>query len=115
MSDKLTETWQHIAGSPFLWVALTLGAYVLACRLFVRSGNNPLVNPVAISVVVLVVFLSATGTSYQTYYEGGKLIHFLLGPITVWASSPMGQSLLGEETTLGSAISLNRTPISWQF
>lgn len=89
MSDRVTETWQHIAGSPFLWVALTLGAYVLACRLFIRSGNNPLVNPVAISVVVLVVFLSATGTSYQTYYEGGKLIHFLLGPITVALAVPL--------------------------
>lgn len=83
------DVWQHIAGTPFLWVALTLLAYMLASHLFLRSGNNPLANPVALSAIAIIVLLSVTGTSYQTYYEGGKLIHFLLGPITVALAVPL--------------------------
>jgi len=46
-------------------------------------------NPVAISVIALVVILLGTGTSYQIYFEGGKFIHFLLGTITVALAVPL--------------------------
>src|SRR3546814_5380184 len=50
---------------------------------------NPLVNPVAVAVVLLVVLLFATGVDYATYFEGAQFVHFLLGPATVALAVPL--------------------------
>ena len=89
MIERLTETLLLASGTPSFWVAATLIAYLIACRLFAISGHNPLVNPVLISGALIIVLLSASGTSYQTYQGGGKLIHFLLGPATVALAVPL--------------------------
>ena len=54
-----------------------------ADRLAERCRRHPLANTVAISAAVLAVLLIATGTKYETFFEGAKFVHFLLGPATV--------------------------------
>jgi len=85
----VTDTWVYLSASPLLWLTLTLVAYLFAFFLYRRSGFNPLVNPVAIAIVVLLVILLGTHTSYQTYFDGAQFVHFLLGPATVALAVPL--------------------------
>ncbi|MCB1455438.1 MAG: LrgB family protein [Nitratireductor sp.] len=85
----LSQVWVYLAASPLLHLTLTLIAYQAGQWLHARSGNNPLVNPVLIAVLALVAILVATGTSYQSYFEGAQFVHFLLGPATVALAIPL--------------------------
>lgn len=107
MIERLNETLLLASGSPSFWVAATLLAYLIACRLFILSGNNPLVNPVLISGALIIALLYVSNTSYQTYQEGGKLIHFLLGPATVALAVPLYSHLrLIKKSLLPIAVAL---------
>jgi len=52
-----------------------------------------MLNPVLLSLVLIVVILSATGTSYDTYFDGAQFVHFLLGPATVALAIPLFRQL----------------------
>jgi predicted murein hydrolase (TIGR00659 family) len=72
---------------------VTLLAYLLAFTLYRKAGDNPLLNPVALAVALLIVILLATGTPYATYFEGAQFVHFLLGPATVALAVPLYRQL----------------------
>lgn len=84
-----TEIWSYLAAGPLVWLTATLVAYLLADALAARLGRRPLANPVAVAVVLLGLLLWATGTSYDTYFEGAQFVHFLLGPATVCLAVPL--------------------------
>ena len=89
MTPPISEIWVYLAASPLLGLTITLLAYQGAFWLYQRSGCNPLVNPVLIAVSVLVLFLTLTATSYETYFAGAQFVHFLLGPATVALAIPL--------------------------
>jgi predicted murein hydrolase (TIGR00659 family) len=74
---------------PLLSLALTVAVFTAASWINQRLRGHPLVNPVLLSVCVVMAFLSATGMPYERYFEGAQFIHFLLGPATVALSVPM--------------------------
>ena len=59
---SMTEIWVYLSTQPLLWLTLTLAAYLVAIALHRKSGGHPAVNPVLISVAILVCLLMATGT-----------------------------------------------------
>ena len=85
--------WVYLAASPLLWLAGTLAVWLSAAALAKRQAGNPFFNPIMVSVCVIAAVLMATGTSYQTYFEGAKFIHFLLGPATVALGIPLFEKL----------------------
>ncbi len=87
----LKDIWVYLATSPLLGLTITLVAYGLAYRLYLRAQSNPLMNPVVTSVALLIALLLVTGTSYDYYFEGGQFVHFLLGPATVALAVPLYQ------------------------
>lgn len=89
------DIWVYLSNTPLLWLTLTLIAYGIGDWAFRRSGNNPIVNPVAISGGLLILLLALTGTSYQTYFDGAQFVHFLLGPATVSLAIPLVLHLKG--------------------
>ncbi|MCA2998666.1 MAG: LrgB family protein [Rhodocyclaceae bacterium] len=89
--DKLAEIWVYLAATPLFGLTLTLVAYVTADAVYQRSNKFPLANPVLISVVLIVTVLSASGTSYQTYFQGAQFVHFLLGTATVALAVPLAR------------------------
>jgi predicted murein hydrolase (TIGR00659 family) len=89
MIVEFTDIWVYLRTGPLLWLTVTLAAYVIAQWLYERARLNPLLNPVAIAVILLVALLSATGTPYQTYFEGAQFVHFLLGPATIALAVPL--------------------------
>ena len=89
MDRVLTEIWVYLAASPLLGLTVTLLAYLIGDALYRKSSQNPLFNPVAIAILLLVGLLLGTGTPYQTYFDGAQFVHFLLGPATVALAIPL--------------------------
>lgn len=125
MTDNLYQIWVYLSTQPLLGLTITLVAYQAGVWLYQKGGLNPLLNPVLIAVVVLVGLLLLTGTNYETYFDGAKFVHFMLGPATVALAVPLYQQyqkvrksiavivvaiLCGSATAALSAIS-----VAWAF
>ncbi len=121
MTAPLADIWVYLQATPLLFLTLTLLVYQAAYWIYRRAGYHPLLNPVAWSIVALVLVLRWTGTPYETYFGGAQFVHFLLGPATValavplyaqWdklrrALLPIGAAMLaGAVTALVSAVGL---------
>ena len=87
--DKLYKIWVYLQAEPLFWITLTLGAYLVGDYLYKKSKLNPLVNPVAISILIVSSVLLFLDVSYDRYFEGAKFIHFILGPATVALAIPI--------------------------
>lgn len=73
-------------------LALTFGVYYGARQLQKWTGWVVL-NPILVTIAVLIVFLKVTGISYDTYQEGGRYIDFWLKPAIVALGVPLYQHL----------------------
>ncbi|MDI9244521.1 LrgB family protein [Marinobacter sp. CHS3-4] len=94
MNDTgIRDIWVYLSASPLLGLTVTLVAYGLAYRVYLKANSSPFVNPVLTSVVMLIALLMLTGTTYDEYFEGGQFVHFLLGPATVALAVPLYQQL----------------------
>lgn len=79
------SSWQALgvlAGSQIFLLTFTIGIYVLSLWLFKRTRVG-LLHPLITSAAVIIVFLLATGISYEQYHDATALIDFLLGPSVV--------------------------------
>ena len=89
MNDGFHELWFYMTASPLLGLSLTVLAYLAGRLLYQLSGDNPLCNPVAVAIVVLIAFLLVTDMPYPTYFAGAQFVHFLLGPAVVAMGVPL--------------------------
>ncbi len=117
MNNRLhiSEIWVYLSGDPLFALVITLAAYQLGYILYVKSNRNPLVNPVAVSVLLVVLCTWLIDMSYEKYFEGAQFVHFLLGTATVALAVPIyrglndlkGKSLaITLALTIGSAVSI---------
>ena len=72
----------------FFLLAVTFGVFFLA-KLLQKKTGLMLLNPILLTIAVLIVFLKLAGISYETYSEGGKLIEFWLKPAVVALGVPL--------------------------
>lgn len=86
---QLHDLWVYLSATPLLWLTATLVAYVIGDSVSAAARRHPLVNPVVIAAGLLILVLTFTDTSYQTYFEGAQFVHFLLGPATVALGVPL--------------------------
>ncbi|MCT8972093.1 LrgB family protein [Microbaculum marinisediminis] len=89
MTGPLGDVWVYLSATPLLWLTATLVAYLIGVTLFGRLGRNPVVQPVAVAIVLLVAVLLVSGTAYDVYFDGAQFVHFLLGPATVALAVPL--------------------------
>lgn len=89
LAGPIADIWVYLSATPLLGLTVTLLVYQGAYQLYARAGFHPLLNPVGLAIVALVALLWATGTPYDTYFEGAKFVHFLLGPATVALAVPL--------------------------
>lgn len=112
---------EHIASLPLTWLLATLVAYRLALAVHRRAGGSPWLHPVAVATLLLVAILLVSSVDYDTYFEGGRYIHVLLGPATVALAVPLyhqvqrlrsdwmgllGGALLGSAVAVAAAMAL---------
>ncbi|AHF01805.1 membrane protein [Thiomicrospira aerophila AL3] len=89
--DAFDDIWVYLAASPLFGLVLTLVVFQAVYSLYSRAHYNPMLNPVAMSVLVIITVLWLSGMSYEHYFEGAQFIHFLLGPATVALAIPLYQ------------------------
>lgn len=85
--------WGYLTQSPLLGLTLTLSAYMVAMFLHRKSHFHPLVNPVALTVGMVSLFLVSNKIPYEQYFDSAKFIHFLLGPATVALAVPLAMQI----------------------
>lgn len=88
MSD-LPSIWSYLSSEPLSWLTATLIAYLIGDWIARKTQRAPLANPVLIAMLLLGAVLLVTGTPYQTYFDGAKFVHFMLGPATVALAVPL--------------------------
>ncbi|GLW36119.1 CidB/LrgB family autolysis modulator [Pectobacterium carotovorum subsp. carotovorum] len=71
---------------------LTLIVFFLARRLAIRL-NSPLLNPLLVSMVVLIAFLLISHISYEHYFRGSSVLNSLLQPAVVALAFPLFEQL----------------------
>ena len=73
-------------------VVLTLTVYQ-ASLLLQKKLRSSLCNPILVSVVLILLFMSATGYENGSYQEGMKQLSWLMTPATVCLAIPMYEQL----------------------
>lgn len=76
----------------YFLIALTFGVFILSKLLQRRTGLT-LLNPILVSIIVLIVFLMSCDISYDTYAVGGEYINFWLKPAVVALGVPLYRQL----------------------
>ena len=96
MNNRLpiSEIWVYLSGDPLFALILTLATYQFGYMLYVKANRNPIVNPVAISIILVTIGISIIDMSYEKYFEGAQFVHFLLGTATVALAVPIYRAAL---------------------
>ena len=76
----------------FFLIALTFGSYFLG-KLLRRLTGWVVMNPILVSICVIIVFLKLTGVSYEAYNASGSMIEFWLRPAVVALGVPLYMQL----------------------
>ena len=95
---------EFFVNSTTIGVVISLISYAIGVMLK-RKFNNPIFNPLLISIALVMLFLSVTNIDYDTYNNSAKYLSYLLAPATVSLAIPLYQkiNLLKEN---GKAISI---------
>lgn len=79
-----------LVSTPLFGIALTLVVYRLAEFVY-RKTRFILFNPVALSIVTIILLLEGLDIPYSEFSRGGDMILFLLGPAVVALALPLYQ------------------------
>lgn len=85
----ISEIWVYLSGEPLFALVVTLASYQAGYMLYVKANRHPLVNPVAICVLITAVAITLMDMPYEQYFDGAQFIHFLLGTATVALAVPI--------------------------
>ena len=78
--------------SVFFGVLVSLASYSIGLALKIKTGWS-LMNPLLISIVLVIVILLLTGVDYHTYSAGANCISYLLTPATICLAVPLYQQV----------------------
>jgi putative effector of murein hydrolase len=92
MNNSVQHLWTPLATTPLLWLVVTLAAYVAGRVIQQACKGSALASPVLIAIVLAVVVVLATRTSYKSYFAGAQFINFLLGPATIALAIPLARN-----------------------
>lgn len=84
----------NVIESPFLWIILTVGLYLLSARLKAKWPKNPLLTPLVFSIVVLIVILVFLDIPLETYKNGGQFLSLFVTPATVALAIKLEQNFV---------------------
>lgn len=77
-----------IDNSVYIGVLISLASYALGVWLRKKTGLS-FFNPLLVSIILVILFLSVSGISYCTYAESADYISFLLTPATICLAVPL--------------------------
>lgn len=71
-----------LLSSPFLWIVLTIGLYLLAGKLNTK-WPNPFFTPLVFTIVMIILILVVAKIPIKTYETGGQFFGLFVTPATV--------------------------------
>ena len=77
-----------IDNSVYIGVLISLASYALGVWLRKKTGLS-FFNPLLVSIILVILFLSVSGISYSTYAASADYISFLLTPATICLAVPL--------------------------
>lgn len=83
---------EFFENSVFFGVTVSLIAYGIGMALQ-KKFKSALLNPLLISVILVIALLAVTGIRYDAYYAGAKYLSYLLTPATVCLAVPLYEKL----------------------
>lgn len=81
-----------LAESVFFGIVLSLAAYKIGFEIQ-RKYKKVFLNPLLISIVIIISFLLVTGVSYETFQKGASRLSYFLTPVTVCLAVPLYKQL----------------------
>ena len=81
MSTILQQIGELFKGEVFM-LTLAMGTFLLGVWIYKRTKIT-LLQPLLISMVIIIPFLKVTGIDYHTFYQQTRLLNFMLGPSVV--------------------------------
>lgn len=72
----------------YFLIAITFIVFYLA-KLLQKKTGLVILNPILVTMILLISFLEVSDIDYETYYEGGKFIEFWLKPAVVALGVPL--------------------------
>lgn len=81
-----------ISNSIYFGVGISLAAYIIGIQLKKKLKWSVL-NPLLVSIILVIVFLVIFDIDYDSYNQGGKYISYFLTPATVCLAIPLYQQI----------------------
>jgi predicted murein hydrolase (TIGR00659 family) len=81
MNDFSTLIHMLISTDVFM-LCLVMGTFLLGILIY-KKTKITLLQPLLISMIMIIPFLKLTGIEYKTFFESTKLLNFMLGPSVV--------------------------------
>ena len=81
-----------LTNSLFFGVAVSLAAYEVG-SLLKKKFKSPLLNPLLISIILVIAILVALDVDYQSYNISAKYLSYLLTPATVCLAIPLYEQI----------------------
>ncbi|EIO3936488.1 LrgB family protein [Vibrio vulnificus] len=97
-----------------MWLLVTVAVFLFARWLAIKI-NNPLANPLLISIAILIPMLTVLKIPFETYYADNQWISYMLQPAVVALAYPLYEQLpqikanwriIALACTLGSVMSM---------
>lgn len=82
MNSIFTEHIMSFLSGEIFMLMLVFGTYLLGVKLYKRFKLS-ILQPILISMLIIIPFLKLAGIEYQTFSEDTKLLQFMLGPSVV--------------------------------
>jgi len=80
--NELLEQLKPIFSSEVFLLTLVMGSFLLGVFLYKRTQIT-LLQPLLITMLIIIPFLKITGIEYQTFYQKTNILNFMLGPSVV--------------------------------
>jgi len=80
------------ADTVYFGVFLTLLSYYIG-NIIKKKFKSAIFNPLLVSVILILVYILATHTSYEAYNNGAKYISYFMTPATVCFAIPLHQQM----------------------
>ncbi len=88
MIDHTTSFVSALIESPVFGIGISLLTFYAGSIVYKRTGS-PLMNPLVLSMLMIIALLLGLHISFEDYNRGGQLISFFLGPATVILAVPL--------------------------
>jgi predicted murein hydrolase (TIGR00659 family) len=80
--NNLTEQLRPLISNEVFMLMFVMGTFLLGVFIYKRTKIT-LLQPLLISMIIIIPFLKITGIDYPTFYQQTRILNFMLGPSVV--------------------------------